>query len=150
MTPTGSPASPDNQAPPKRTLAVLASIAAIQLDRKAQGLDTRFDAVFDLARELRSTVAIPEASSPHAYLLDPASADLWSKALPTSLSGELRSVPDLAIKAKEVIATLEKPEYEHSKSELRGLRDTCLALSRSAQGQQLHGEIGFPEHPNRR
>jgi hypothetical protein len=144
---------PSQAAVPHRApdLATLASIAAIALDRRANGFEASLDPVVDLAAELqRSLTESPSSGGPpgiRAALLDPLTVDLLGRALSSSYDVELRSVPEVASKAREVIEQLSSSGAESAK--IRALRDFCLALSRAAQAHSAAFRV-TQDHPYRR
>jgi len=157
---------------PRENLAVLASSAAINLDRMARGTSASLEPLKQLAAALRdalnSKVEIPNVadnnigpsgqngvlseseSHGHTALLDPVAADLLSRALPGNLGGPGGSLPELSSKTQEFIEQLESVSESESKVILEELRDLCIAVSRSAQAQYAIAQFGGPEHPYQR
>jgi hypothetical protein len=155
----------------RENLAVLASTAAINLDRMAKGRSASLDPIRELAAALRealnSRVDIPNTledlgenvsnstltnpqNSGHTALLDPVAADLLSRALPASFGSQGLSLPELSTKTEEFITALESVDQSESKPLLEKLRDLCIAFSRSAQAQNAITHFAGPEHPYQR
>lgn len=144
--PDGPPAGSDSPMTEREpNLALLASRAAIVLDRKAHGFDVPLESVLELARVLRNRVKAGD-SSKAAWLLDPLTTDLLSRAL---VGGESRSMPELSEWAVEIVEALSKVGADTGVNKLRELRDFCVALSRSAQARSVAASSASRPHPFR-
>jgi hypothetical protein len=135
------------------SLATLASVAAIALDKRVHGIDVPLDPVFELATALREVIEdSTEPSAPggvRASFHDPLTVDLLGRALhSSSVGGELRSVEELVEKATEMTERLASSDKD-SAQEYGALRDFCIALSRAAQARYAATHLP-PRHPYRR
>jgi hypothetical protein len=133
------------------SLALLASIAAIALDKRAHGFEVSLEPVRELAAELKQVI---HDSEPHetqgirASFHDPFTVDLLGRALNSPKQPELRSVPELVARATQVTQQLATSDEEGAPP-YESLRDFCLALSRAAQ-LRLAVTQNVPTHPYRR
>lgn len=131
------------------TLAVVASVAAVELDNLRLGRDQLLDAVPRLAGMLRDAIPEPPPANASRALLDPVKADVFSQAL--SASGkELKSLREISVSTREMADLLQAVQGLGGQSELVALRDFCVALSRSAQAEVAAHHDNRPSSPYRR
>ncbi len=137
-------------------LASLACQAAIELDNLLLGGNGGREAVRRLADALSHIVASGgEAASP-ASLLKPATAVVLNRAFGerhvaglSSIDDLVKSAGDIAGQLRAVAANPEDPLLA-APEQIRNMRATCLAVSRSAWASESSPYDRRPEHPFRR
>jgi len=141
-----------SSAPTSRSpdLAVLASLAAIALDRRIQGHGVSTSPVTDLAIALGQALQSRTSLSDHAAqigLLNPAAVDLISRALPRDTAAPPRTVRELTSAADDIIQVLKEPTGTLEAKDWKRLRDFCLALSQCVQSQWALNQSKVLDHP---
>lgn len=138
-----SPLDPD--------LPLLASQAAIEVDRVIRQQPIGFTAVKKLASLLSNSVEVgPDPGSTFA-LIDPTTAALVTRAFRVSKVGaDVRTVDELAHKAWDIAQSLNKSDESSDAESLLTIRAFCVALSECAASyvQSVYAER--PSHPHRR
>lgn len=133
----GSHAGMTESLPPTSdVLATLASRAAIALERATFESNAQTTDVQELVKALRAFLAEPGTGAPELRksLLQTA-ADVLDRALILSGAPPVSSLSELANKVRGVADELAVASADLPPTELRRLRDVCLALSRAAQEQ---------------
>lgn len=131
-------------------LAVLASLAAIALDRKLRGQEESLGSVNELVLQLRSALAAgtsPSVGQVAQAFVSLSAVDVLGRALLMATSVPATSMDDITSRAKVLLDGLEGAAREDDPAKLRELRDFCVALSRSFQAQWGAMFPTVPEHP---
>jgi len=110
--------------PTEAEVALLASAAALELDRRLRGAESDLQHVVDLVGVLRGRL---QPSSER--LLDPMTAEFFRRALTGPTERSLTALQSEVEKfLRRLAEAIEKPTLD-----LADLRDRCVALSQSAQ-----------------
>ena len=131
-------------------LAVLASLAAIALDRKLRGQEESLDSVNELVLQLRNS--LPAGTPPSVGQVAQAfvslnAVDVLGRALLMATAVPATSMDDITSRAMVLLDGLENAVLVDDPTKLRELRDFCIALSRSFQAQWGVMFPTVPEHP---
>jgi len=131
-------------------LPLLASQAAIELDKLSQGHNVGFKAVSHLSSLLENSIECCEDSKPSRSLMDSATVTVVSRALDAAQWGEpTERVEQLVKQAWEITNGLKTPASTRVES-VKKMRDFCAALSRCATAHiQSLNELR-PIHPYRK
>ena len=131
-------------------VALLASTAALALDRKLRKKPTDLGAVGQLVVVLSERLAVPrDAPTEIRAFLDPITTAFFKSAFMGSEFDEPSS-GGLRAAALSFLERLGASEGASRDEELRRLRDACVAISRTAQASLSFMVAERPEHPYRR
>jgi hypothetical protein len=131
-------------------LAVLASLAAIALDRKSRGQEESLASVNELAKQLRNCLAAgtaPGAGRVAQAFVSLNAVDVLGRALLMATAVPATSLDDITSRATVMLDGLENAATEDDLTKIRALMDFCVALSRSFQAQWGSLFPTVPEHP---
>jgi len=129
-------------------LPLLASQAAIEIDRFIRQQQTDFIATKRLAVLLQNTVQRSPGPVVTFYLTDPTAVALMSTTFDlTKLAPQIRTVDELAMEASRIATSLETTEASDNP---RALRAFCAALSECAAVYIRSVHTQQPSHPYRR
>ncbi len=132
--------------PTEAELAFTASAAALALDQSLRGHQADLTPVLELVQVLGGRLEL--ASARQHGLLDPITAEFFRRALVVPEDQE-HSVQALRGAAQAFLDRLSMAGRESS-IDVAELRDTCVALSQSAQASLATFREDRPSHPYRR
>lgn len=133
--------------PTEVELAFTASAAALALDQGLRGKQIDLSPVLRLIRVLGGRLQLATTGRRRG-LLDPMTAEFFRRALVVPEENE-QSVKAIRDAAQAFLDRLSKAGKEPT-VDLAELRDTCVALSQSAQASLATFREGMPSHPYRR
>lgn len=137
----------EHRYPSEAELAVAASAAALSLDRQSRGASTDLKPVVELVEMLNGRLEL--AGERQQGLLDPITAQFFRRALVLPEDQE-RSVQAIREAASSFLERLAQALQGSKDVSLPELRDTCVALSQSAQASMNMFFDERPRHPNKR
>lgn len=131
-------------------LPLLASDAAVEVDRILQGLPSDRTAAQELALRLRRSVQPANGTTEARHMMDPATMTVLIEALGYGAPGSaVTTVADLISHTTSVADNLTKSDRVRDRAELESVRVFCISLSRLSSAYRKSIEDLHPSHPFR-